>query len=228
MKIDKTSNILLVEDDPILGEGLVISLKLEGYQILWAKNLAEGKMLFNNGEFHLVVLDIGLPDGPGTELCKHIRETNSEIKVIFLTAQTDEETVVKGLELGANDFVKKPFSHRELMARIKGQLRPTGVVSKDIKIGGLIISPEKRMVTFSGTEITVNRRQFDILTYFASHPDQIITREQLLTHLDQDGAIFDRTVDSHLSQLRKILKTNAVTGFQINSVYGIGYRLELH
>lgn len=222
------SNILLVEDDPILGEGLVISLKLEGHSIFWAKSLAEGKQLYSSGDFQLAVLDIGLPDGPGTELCKFIRESNVEIKVIFLTAQTDEETVVKGLELGANDFVKKPFSHRELMARIKGQLRPAAIVSREIKIGDLIISPEKRMVTFGGNEISVNRRQFDILSYFASHPDQIITREQLLTHLDQDGAIFDRTVDSHLSQLRKILKTNAVTGFQINSVYGIGYRLELH
>ncbi len=229
MKNVSSPNILLVEDDPILGEGLVISLKLEGCNVLWAKSLAEGKMFFSNGDFQLVVLDIGLPDGPGTELCKHIRETNQEVKVIFLTAQTDEETVVRGLELGANDFVKKPFSHRELMARIKGLLRPTvTAASKDIKVGGLVISPEKRMVTFGGAEITVNRRQFDILTYFASHPDQIITREQLLTHLDQDGSIFDRTVDSHLSQLRKILKSNAVTGFQINSVYGIGYRLELH
>lgn len=227
MKATESKSLLLVEDDPVLGEGLVLSFKLEGYQITWAKTLAEGKKFYSDSAPDLIVLDIGLPDGPGTELCRLVRETNSDVGIIFLTAKTDEETVVKGLELGANDFVKKPFSHRELMARVRVHLRPKVSLTKEIKIGGLLILPEKRQVLFSGEEITVNRRQFDILTYFATHPDQIITRDQLLSHLDQDGAIFDRTVDSHLSQLRKILKTNNVTGFQINSIYGIGYRLEL-
>lgn len=227
MKTNESKSLLLVEDDPILGEGLVISFKLEGYQIAWGKTLAEGKKLYDDGNFDLVILDIGLPDGPGTDLCRMIRETNPNIGVVFLTAQTDEETVVRGLELGANDFVKKPFSHRELMARVRVLLRPKLALTKEIKVGSLIVNPEKRVVTFEGREINVNRRQFDILTYFVSHPDQIITRDQLLVYLDQDGAIFDRTVDSHLSQLRKILKTNLVTGVQINSIYGIGYRLEV-
>lgn len=227
MKNFESKSLLLVEDDPILGEGLIISFKLEGYQVQWAKTLAEGKRFYSEGTYDLIVLDIGLPDGPGTELCRMVRSENQDIGIIFLTAQTDEETVVRGLELGANDFVKKPFSHRELMARVKVLLRPKISPSKEIKIGGLQILPEKRQVLFEGNEITLNRRQFDILSYFATHPDQIITRDQLLSHLDQDGAIFDRTVDSHLSQLRKILKTNSVTGFQITSIYGIGYRLEL-
>jgi len=227
MKANDSKSLLLVEDDPILGEGLMLSFKLEGYQIQWAKTLSEGKKLYTDLSPDLIVLDIGLPDGPGTELCRMVREKNSDVGIIFLTARTDEETVVKGLELGANDFVKKPFSHRELMARVRVLLRPKIFLTKEIKIGGLLILPEKRQVFFSGTEITVNRRQFDILTYFATHPDQIITRDQLLSHLDQDGAIFDRTVDSHLSQIRKILKTHSVTGFQINSIYGIGYRLEI-
>ncbi len=227
MKALEPKHLLLVEDDPILGEGLLISFRLEGYQIHWGRSLEEGKKLFAENTFDLIVLDIGLPDGPGTELCRLIRETNQEVGIIFLTAQTDEETVVKGLELGANDFVKKPFSHRELMARAKVHLRTKHPPSKEINLGGLLILPEKRQVFFEGNEISVNRRQFDILTYFATHPDQIITRDQLLSHLDNDGAIFDRTIDSHLSQLRKILKTNSVTSFQINSIYGIGYRLEI-
>lgn len=204
-----------------------MNLKLEGYEVQWGKSVAEGRKLFQKGEFNLVVLDIGLPDEPGTELCKSIRQTNLQVGIIFLTAQTDEETVVKGLELGANDFVKKPFSNRELMARIKVLLRPKIQTSKEIMIGGLAIYPDRRQVMFQGTELSLNRRQYDILAYFVSHTDQIITREQLLSHLDQDGNIFDRTVDSHLSQLRKILKTNSVTGIQINSIYGIGYRLEV-
>lgn len=227
MKTNESKSLLLVEDDPILGEGLMISFKLEGYQIEWGKTLAEGKKLFDQGNYDLIILDIGLPDGSGTDLCRMIRETNANVGVVFLTAQTDEETVVRGLELGANDFVRKPFSHRELMARVRVLLRPKLVLAKEIRVGSLIVNPEKRVVTFDGREINVNRRQFDILTYFVSHPDQIITRDQLLIYLDQDGAIFDRTVDSHLSQLRKILKTNLVTGVQINSIYGIGYRLEV-
>ena len=227
MKATEPKFLLLVEDDPILGEGLLLSFKLEGYQIQWARSLTEAKKLYSELPPDLIVLDIGLPDGPGTELCRMVRAEREDVGIIFLTAQTDEETVVRGLELGANDFVKKPFSHRELMARVRVLLRPKVSPGKEIKIGGLLILPEKRQVLFGGTEITVNRRQFDILTYFATHPDQIITRDQLLSHLDQDGAIFDRTVDSHLSQLRKILKTHSVTGFQINSIYGIGYRLEI-
>jgi DNA-binding response OmpR family regulator len=134
--------------------------------------------------------------------------------------------VVRGLELGANDFVKKPFSHRELMARIKVLFRSKFPVNKEIKKGDLTLLPEKRTATYKGESLTLNRRQFDILSYFLSHADQIITREQLLEHLNSDGDVIDRTIDSHVSQLRKILKTHEVEDFQIASVYGIGYRLE--
>ena len=229
MKSINSYSILLVEDDPILGEGLVMGLKLEGYEVHWGKSFSEGVKLFEEleSQLALVVLDIGLPDKPGTEICKEIRKNNQDVGIIFLTAQTDEETVVRGLEIGANDFVKKPFSHRELQARIKVLLRPKMQLSKDLVLGGVSLSPEKRQVHFEGKEVQVNRRQFDILHYFMAHPDQIITRDQLLGHLDQDGNVFDRTVDSHLSQLRKILKTNEITTLQINSIYGIGYRLEV-
>ena len=228
MNTTSKNKILLVEDDPVLGEGLVLSLTLEGYEVTWAKNFKDGLENFSVKSFHLVVLDIGLPDGLGTNLCREIRSQNREVPIIFLTAKSDEETVVHGLELGANDFVKKPFSHKELMARIRVYFRERYVPATDIKINELMIRPDNRQVFHKDQELGLNRRQFDILSYFATRPDQIITREQLISHLDQGAAIFDRTVDSHLSQLRKILKTHQVNCIQIVPVYGVGYRLEVH
>lgn len=219
-------HILMVEDDPILGKGLLISLDLEGYKVDWGKSYHEGIEKFKNQVFDLVLLDIGLPDKPGTELCRSIRELNHQVGIIFLTAKTDEETVVNGLELGANDFVKKPFSHKELMARIKALLRSRLPQHHDLKIGELNLSKERREVHYKSKELTLNRRQFDILSYFMSHPDQIITREQLLLSLEHGEHVFDRTVDSHLSQLRRILKKAGVESIQIASIYGVGYRLE--
>jgi DNA-binding response OmpR family regulator len=224
--VNLTPKILLVEDDPMLGEGLNISLKLDSYEVVWKKTVTDGLEAFTSEKFDLAILDINLPDGYGTDLCKTIRDVDQEIGIIFLTAKTDEETVVRGLELGANDFVKKPFSHKELMARIKVTLRPKFGISKEIKTGDLSINKEQRMAVYKGTTVNLNRRQFDILCYFISHPNQIITRDQLLGHLNPDGEVFDRTVDSHVSQLRKTLKSHDINKFQIASIYGVGYRLE--
>ncbi|MES2525491.1 MAG: response regulator transcription factor [Bdellovibrionota bacterium] len=218
--------ILLVEDDPVLGMGLVTFLELEGYQVEWKKTVESGLDAFEEGGFSLVSLDIGLPDGSGTDLCKEIREKDKTIPIIFLTAKTDEDTLVRGLEIGANDFVKKPFSHKELHARMKVLLRAT-TWQAESEIGGAQVFPDRREIHYNGKPLDLNRRQFEILSYFLSRPDQIISREQLLVHLGQDGAIFDRTVDSHLSQLRKVLKANEVTTFEIAPIYGVGYRLEI-
>lgn len=222
-----SSKLLLVEDDPILGEGLVLSLQLEGLTVDWAKTLRDGREKYNQSSFDLVILDIGLPDGLGLELCREIRTENQAIPVVFLTARTDEETVVMGLEDGANDFVKKPFSNKELMARVKGLLRGKVAAAKDLKAGELILNQDKREASYKGKLLGLNRRQFDILSYFMGKQGQIITREQLLNHLDNDGSIFDRTIDSHLSQLRRTLKKSGVGAVQILSVYGVGYRLEV-
>ncbi len=222
----KGRKILLVEDDPILGTGLTVSLKLEGYEVEWVRNYAEATRAFGPGLFDLVSLDIGLPDKSGTEICKEIRKQDKTVPIIFLTAKTDEETVVKGLELGANDFVKKPFSQRELMARIKVLLRSNSWQNES-SAGDLKLFQDRREVYFKDSLLTLNRRQFDILSYFLERPDQIITREQLLTHLGSDGEVYDRTIDSHLSQLRKVMKTYGIENVQISSIYGVGYRLEI-
>ena len=221
------NSILLVEDDPLLGEGLVLSLQLEGYTVDWAKTLNSGREKFNSKNFNLVILDMGLPDGLGIELCREIRKKDDKLSVLFLTAQTDETTLVEALNDGANDFIKKPFSQRELMARIKAALRITTSTPKLMKVGELAINIDQREVNYKGENLNLNRRQFDILAYLIKRQGEIITREQLIDHLGQENEIFDRTIDSHLSQLRKIFRTHSIETVQISPVYGVGYRLEI-
>lgn len=222
----KTIKILLVEDDPVLGTTLSMGLKIEKYEVEWATTYTRALEFFSPGVFDLVSLDIGLPDGSGLDLCKEIRSQDKNVPIIFLTARTDEDTLLKGLEIGANDFVKKPFSQKELFARIKVLLRSNPWQS-ELSIGGLTVYPDRREIHFEGKPLNLNRRQFDILTFFLGRPDQIVTREQLLSHLGQDGTVYDRTVDSHLSQTRKVLKSANVESIQLSPVYGVGYRLEV-
>jgi two-component system OmpR family response regulator len=193
------SSVLLVEDDPILGEGLVLSLQLEGHNVDWAKTLSSGKEKWSSKQFDLVLLDMGLPDGEGIDLCREIRKKDQKLAVIFLTAKNDEQTVVECLNDGANDFIKKPFSHRELMARIKAALRLNTSSPKLIKVGELAINIDKREVTYKENNLGLNRRQFDLLAYFMKRQGEIITRDQLIDHLGQENEIYDRTIDSHLS-----------------------------
>jgi len=222
----KTIKILLVEDDPVLGTTLSMGLKLEHYEVVWVTSFSKALDTFSPGSFDLISLDIGLPDGSGLDLCKEIRLQDKNVPIIFLTARTDEETLLKGLEIGANDFVKKPFSQKELFARIKVLLRSNPWQS-ELSLGGLTVYPDRREIHFQGKPLNLNRRQFDILVFFLARPDQIVTREQLLSHLGQDGTVYDRTVDSHLSQTRKVLKSAHVDTIQLSPVYGVGYRLEV-
>jgi DNA-binding response OmpR family regulator len=223
-----SSKILLVEDDEGIGFGLSEALQLEGLAVDWKKNVTDGAQAFQTEKYDLVILDIGLPDGLGTTLCGKIRKKDARTPIIFLTARTDEETLIKALELGANDFVKKPFSQRELFARIRAHLGLNRNTVKEGPIPGMIVDQESRTVSYQQKQLELNRRQFDLLIYFLKHQDQIVTRDQVLEYFGQEGAVFDRTIDSHISQLRKVLKSHSIIKIQIVSIYGIGYRLEIN
>ena len=216
----------MVEDDPILGRGVKVGLEVEGHAVSWAQNLAQARDLFSSEQFDLIVLDLGLPDGSGIDFCLHVRLTNDSIPVLILTAQTDEDTVVKGFDAGASDYVKKPFGSRELHARIKAHLRSAPLSGQKVAFGGLEISIEERSVQFNGEEIALNRRLFDILVHFVKNAGKVITRDGLINAIDPNLDIYDRTIDSHLSQLRSKLKKCGVDSVKINSIYGVGYRLE--
>jgi two-component system OmpR family response regulator len=220
------SEILLVEDDPVLGRGLVVNLEAEGYKVHWFKDLKTAGDARSKISASLMILDLNLPDGNGLSLLKSVRSEGNKTPVIILTAQTDEDSVVEGLQSGANDYVRKPFGNKELLARVKTVLRDPGPTSPQIRYGELAVLPEKRKVLYGEKEVDLNRREFDILSYFISHAESVVTREALLHMLDKDREIFDRTIDSHVSHVRSRLKQAGVTAVQITSVYGVGYRLE--
>ncbi len=216
--------ILLVEDDPILGNGVKINLELEGYNVKWAKNLYDASIQIADNTFDLIILDLGLPDGSGLDFCKENRELSTPI--IILTAQTDESTVVKGFEYGATDYVKKPFGTKELHARIKAHLKEYKSSGNQIKFEDLEMALDERNVKYKGELITLNRRRFELLAYFVKNPGIVITRESLMSILGMDEDTLDRTIDVHISQLRSDLKKASITTIKITSIYGVGYRLE--
>lgn len=220
------SRILLVEDDPALGKGVKLNLELEGYKVHWARDLKSADEANHTEQFDLVLLDQGLPDGNGLDFCIKLRESGSRLPIVFLTAKTDEDSVVAGLRAGANDYVRKPFGNKELVARIRTALREPSTRETQVRFGPLLILKEMRRAMIGNNEIPLNRREFEILMYLADHGDAVVTREQILNYLDIGGEILDRTLDSHLSHIRSKLRAANVTSIRIASVYGVGYRLE--
>jgi DNA-binding response OmpR family regulator len=218
--------VLLVEDDPVLARGLVVNLGLEGYTVHSASDLKTAFQLQQKEKIDLVVLDLGLPDGSGFQFLSHIREGGSNLPIIILTAQTDEDSVVEGLQRGANDYMKKPFGQRELLARIKVALKEPQRHQQQIRFADLILNVERRSLLFNEQLIDLNRREFDILKYFMERAESIVSRDSLLQFLDKEGEIFDRTIDSHISHLRSRLRKAGIGSVKISSIYGIGYRLE--
>lgn len=221
------SSIFLLEDDPVIGKAIQLQLELESYKVDWAQSLADARKKVSAGLCSdLYILDVNLPDGDGYEFCQWLRQQELKNPIIFLTARTDEESVVRGFEEGANDYIRKPFSQKELIARIKNQLSEKKPTLDLIRFAGLVLIKNQQVLKNGDSLISLNRREFEILTAFFEHPETIITREQLIDRLASGEEIYDRTVDSHISHLRSKLQKNDVKGIKINSVYGQGYRLE--
>lgn len=218
--------LLVVEDDPGIGRGLSIHLQAEGYQVYWAKNLAEARVLLPTNRIELVLLDLGLPDGSGLDYLQEIRQAGFRKPVIVLTAQTDEEMVVRGFERGANDYVKKPFGTRELVARIKASLREPLLREETFRFGDLVMKTKSRSVEFRDKPVDLNRKEYEVLLYLVQRAEQAVTRTDLVQAIDKDAEIFDRTVDSHVSHIRAKLRKAGILEIQIAPIYGIGYRLE--
>ncbi len=219
-------NILLVEDDPVLARGLQLTLQAEGYAIVWADNLKSAFDKNQKEKLGLVILDLGLTDGSGFDFLNEVRNSGSRLPIIILTAQSDEDSLIEGLQQGANDYMKKPFSNRELVARIKAVLREPQVREAQTRYSDLLLLHDQRIVKFKESNIEMNRREFDVLHFLIQRAEMIVTREALMEHIDKDGDIFDRTIDSHVSHLRSRFKAAGVTNIKISSVYGLGYRLE--
>ncbi len=218
--------ILLVEDDPVLGRGLSVNLEHEGYRVHWAPSLRDARATNKRQSVELVLLDIGLPDGSGLELLKELRAGGSRIPVILLTARTDEDSVVEGLQRGANDYVKKPFGDRELMARIRNVLREPQTRDEQVRYDELLLLVEKRQILCRGKPLELTPREHEILAYLIRHAELVVTRESMLEEVDKHGELFERTVDSNVSHVRMKLRQAGVGDVRIRSIYGVGYRLE--
>jgi DNA-binding response OmpR family regulator len=216
--------LLLVEDEENIRASLVQYLTKEGFDILEAKTLKEARLCLGEDP-HLIILDWMLPDGEGTELLKEWRKSDVSLPIILLTAKAETIDKVLGLELGANDYLTKPFEPRELLARIRVQLRsPSVVSSKSAQLNYSAISMDLRMrtVCFEGTPVELTKMEFELLKLFVENPNQVFSREELLNRVwGYDQFPTTRTVDTHILQLRQKLRDNL-----FETVRGIGYRLK--
>ena len=199
--------ILVIEDEQSIADTVVHSIEREGYAAIWCERGLPGLERVKAGGCALVVLDIGLPDINGFELCKAIRAV-SEVPVIFLTARDDEIDKIVGLEIGADDYVTKPFSPRELLARIKTVLRrsdsPAGKKAETaFAHKRLVVDPVKLQVMFDGRKLELTRYEFNLLSLLAAHPGRVYSREAIMDAVwGDDSPSFDRTVDAHVKSLR--------------------------
>ncbi len=218
--------ILIVEDDPQITKILKLNLKLSGFDTDNAMTFKDAWGKIGQDHFDLILMDIGLPDGSGLDLCQRVRESGNDVPIVFLSALTDEATVVKGIKSGADDYLRKPFGLEELKVRVNKFVKRLVPQMQTIKFGDLTIDPAKRIVTIMGEMISLGRKELDILTLLARKSGDIVTRENILTSLYDNADLYDRTVDSHMSHLRRKIREVAGQSLQISSVYGLGYRLE--
>jgi DNA-binding response OmpR family regulator len=220
-------NILIVDDEVKILELVKSYLKMNGYTALCAKNGREGMELFEKNQISLVLLDLMLPDFSGEELCKKIRRL-SDVPIIMITARVEEENIIRGLSIGADDYVCKPFSPRQLVARVQAALRRSGGERPGnfLFYRDLSADTEKRLVSRNGEAVSLTRDEYNILTLLMSRQAKIFTREEILEAIkgsDYDG--FDRSVDTHIKKLRAKIEDDPKTPKYIITVYGMGYRL---
>ncbi len=221
------ARILLVEDDPVLGKSLKFALEKEDYEVHWVETKGEAKKSCEERVFELAALDLNLPDGNGLSFAKWTAQYHPRLPILMITASGDEDTVLAGFDAGAVDFVRKPFSNKELCARIKVILKDR--VKRHLKAlhyGDLTLQPDQRLARVGNTPIELNRRQFQILCHFVANAEAVVTRDNLIAALDKSEEMIDRTIDSHISHLRTKLRKAGLTSVQISPVYGLGYRLE--
>jgi DNA-binding response OmpR family regulator len=218
----KGSTVLVVEDEEAIASLVRAYLERDGYRVTWARTGAEALAALERASPQLIVLDIGLPDIDGFDLCRQLRVRGS-VPIIMLTARDEEADRVAGLELGADDYIAKPFSPRELVARIKVVLRrSTAPVHADtLVLGDVVVDRGAREVTVGGERVELRTREFDLLTYLLENRGIVVSRDQLLDRvwgLDYPGGT--RTVDVHVAQLRSKLGRPEL----IRTIRGIGYK----
>jgi DNA-binding response OmpR family regulator len=222
------ATVLVVDDEPIVREVVVRYLKREGYRTLEAGDGERARELVERFSPNLVVLDLMLPGTDGLSLCRWIRE-RSDLPVIMLTARGEEADRIVGLELGADDYVTKPFSPRELATRVRTVLRrssPTASRTEGLSFGDLELNAATRDVTKAGLPLRLTAKEFDLLWFLADHPRKVFSRDQLMDRVWGYEAAFDTgTVTVHIRRLREKIEDDPSRPRFLQTVWGVGYRL---
>jgi two-component system, OmpR family, response regulator RegX3 len=220
--------ILIVEDEESYQDALNVGLSVEGFVVVGATNIAEARAVLATSKPDLVLLDVMLPDGSGIDYCRELHDT-THIPVIMVSARTSEVDIVLGLEIGAADYVTKPYRLRELVARIRAVLRRPTAANDDevITFGDLRIDFTRRTVTRKTHEVELSRKEFDLLALFATHLGQVVTREVCLDTLWWGLELSDtRTLDTHVKRLRQKIENDPASPRHLITIRGVGFRLD--
>jgi len=221
--------VLIVDDEPALLDVIEPYLRDDGFGVVRASDGPGAIEAFERYAPDLVILDVNLPGFPGTDVLQRIRAVR-DVPIILLTARTSEVDRVVGLELGADDYVGKPFSPRELVARVKSVLRRNERLPRDVaapvkRIGSIALDPAAHDVRVAGRAVALTPTQFRLLDILMNHVGQTLTRDQLLERVSSDGDVFDRTLDRHIANLRARVEPDPANPRHILTVFGVGYKM---
>lgn len=222
------ATILVVEDDPSIRELLTINLESAGHQVIQAASAEAAESLIKDSLPDLILLDWMLPGRPGPQLASRLRATprTRDVPIIMLTARADEQDRITGLDVGADDYIVKPFSPRELIARIKAVLRrrKPQLTEEPVETQGLILDPVTHRVTINDQTVAIGPTEFRLLHFFMTHPERVHSRSQLLDKVWGDHVfVEERTVDVHIRRLRSVLEPSGHDAL-VQTVRGSGYR----
>ncbi len=230
---NKAPRVLIIEDCPDLGSVLPLHFRDAGYEVDITGNGRSGLQLARSGKYRIIVLDIGLPEVDGLEICRMIRQAGTDTSVLMLTAKSSEIDRVLGLEMGADDYLTKPFSIRELLARVKaivrrmepGRYRPDMGATQILKLDRLSLNIDERSIQIGERAVELTAKEFDLLLHFVRYPGRVFTRAQLLdkvwgySHLG-----YEHTVNSHINRLRAKIEDDPREPQFILTVWGVGYK----
>lgn len=219
--------ILVVEDEPAIADTIVYALRTDGFEPVWRATAREALAVVSEQPIALVVLDVGLPDANGFDVCRELRKRGAW-PVIFLTARSAEVDKVVGLELGADDYLAKPFSPRELTARVRAVLRRVGAPAAPSSAPAMVWSHDEARcrIAYRGVALELTRNEYRLLATLIAAPGRVFSRDQLMTAAwDDPGAALDRTVDAHVKQVRAKLRAVAPDADPIATHRGLGYSL---
>lgn len=230
MRVKLKPTILIVEDEPSIVMLLQYNIEKAGFLTEVANDGEEAVKKVSQVEYDLIVLDLMLPKMNGIEVCKKIRKSKNQVPILMLTAKDQEENKVLGLQIGADDYLTKPFSPRELIARIQAILRRTNLSDTSdnlLELGDIKINLDEHSVSFQGEKLELTRKQFELLIYLIKHENKILSREQLLNAVwDFDFVGDTRMVDVHISHLREKIEKDSKNPEYIKTIHGFGYKME--